>query len=675
MPIDLAALASRFADAFAAQLKGVIVAHRFVREALHRRRDAARLVDRATESFPIVRFHNGAVTMVLAPGQRGSLTSALPEVSLREHLARGGQDFVAGLARAVEPLRGDSQETAIARFLGGAQQALAEVESSVRRFAVPGAGMFDPTPGKDGSRTASDLFGLAALGFRVLAEASTTSGEVKRLVEQVSGTLGILGVSSNGTSALGQPQSAPVEPAVRSMAETLDAMAYEALGAVVIIGSLPSLIDTMLTGMALQLKLWVLHELAAIERYVLDLRATVFETVFGGLVGLAERGLLLAGGAYRVIGANVAFQLRFLRVFGTRLAVGVREFVVGLGGFLVDVATLLGAIPGLLQAITGFELTSLVWSKLGWLTGHTVHITLDNLLDSGGHAVNTLLQKELNVLLDGGEKILDRLDKPPVRWVLRDKIAHGRRQLTRARWLVRELFGGSGGKVVPTLAEAAPLRFHSDFPDLGDTVFGGGRRAAILADVTRLEHAVRRGVAAALTSTSRGFEDLATGLAADATRSATVDVGGRLAGQAGQADRLADVVFGPEVAEQRRGVAERPTDVVAAAVEAWLATGGILAVGEAIPCYVGEMAEHWRAQLAEGTELTAELTPTSKHILRRRATLGRVALPRLTLRAAPGRQLDEEFADVVASRFAQAVRDAYRTGQRRLRELAEIGGT
>jgi hypothetical protein len=49
-------------------------------------------------------------------------------------------------------------------------------------------------------------------------------------------------------------------------------------------------------------------------------------------------------------------------------------------------------------------------------------------------------------------------------------------------------------------------------------------------------------------------------------------------------------------------------------------------------------------------------------------------MPRLTLHAAPGRVLDEEFADVVAGQFAQAVREAYQTGQRRLRALAEIGG-
>jgi hypothetical protein len=48
-------------------------------------------------------------------------------------------------------------------------------------------------------------------------------------------------------------------------------------------------------------------------------------------------------------------------------------------------------------------------------------------------------------------------------------------------------------------------------------------------------------------------------------------------------------------------------------------------------------------------------------------------LPRLTVRAAPGRALDEELADAVAARFAVAVREAYAAGSQRLRDLAGAG--
>jgi hypothetical protein len=664
MPIDFAAIAARFAVAFAAQLRNATAAQRGLARALDRRRQAARSVELATKQFPIVRFYDGAVTMKLGPSQRALLTPATPPLSVGEGFAAGGRSFLDGLGRAVDPLRDNSQETAIARFLTGAHQALAAVEASLRRFEVPKPEMFDPN-----KATASDLFGLAALGFRALAEASRRGGEVDRLVEQIRGTMGVLGMtaSKQGTGT--------TEPAsVRSLAETMDAFAFEALAGMVVIGTLPTLVATMLTDLVRSLQQSVLAELVGIERKVLDFRADAFEAVFVGLTRLADRGVRLVGGAYEVISANVLFQLKFFRGFGTELAVGIREFVAQLTEFLGEVVGVLRWIPDLLRAITRFELTELVSSKLGWLVHHTIDLSLDNLLDADGLRVNTELQDDLNGILDTAEEYLEKAKDSVLDWVVGDKIEYGYRQLARARWLVRELFASGGPTTaIPQMREAAPLVFHSDFPDLGETVFGAGAQAGVVAVLDRIENAARTGIGTALNRAGSGMTDLAGEFAATAARSSRVD-SRRLTRVTAQADLLAESVFGPEVASERQAISDRPEDMVARAFESWLATGGFLVVGEVIPGYVKEMADHWRATLAEGTELTAELTPTSPHILRQRAVLGRVALPRLTLHAGPGQELDERFADLVADQFAGAVREAYETGQRKLAGLAESKG-
>ncbi|MFL6120429.1 hypothetical protein [Actinophytocola sp.] len=662
MPIDFAAIAARFAVAFAAQLKNAVTAQKSLEKALGRRRDAARLVDRATGGFPIVRFYDGAVSLVLPPNQRALLTLATPPLSVGQGLAAGGHDFLDGLALATAPLRGDSQETAIARFLTGADSALREVEASLVRFEKAGPQMFDPN-----RRTASDLFGLAALGFRALAEASRRSGELQRLTEQLAATTGVLGMALPVPAAPDGGAAA----STRSMAETMDALAYEVVAGIVVIGTLPGLIEDLVTGLVPWLELVVLGELSAIEQHVLDFRAAAFEAVFGGLTRLADRGTHLISGAHYVIAAHVTFELRFLRVFATELAVGVRDFIHGLTEFLGDVVDLVRWLPTLLQAVTGFELTRIGSSALGWVTEHSINVSLDNLLDDDGTGVNRTLQARLNWLIDKFEGALRKAhENRVVRWVAGDYVERGLRAVASARWLVRELFvSGGPTDAIPRLPEAAPLVFHSDFPNLGETFFGAPTRAGVVGGVERIERALRTGVGTALNRTARAFTDLAGEFATEATRSATVDT--RLARVAEQSDRLADTVFGPEVAAERR---ERPEEAVARALESWLATGGFLLVGEVIPGYVAELAAHWRATLAEGTELTAELTPTSPHILRRRATLGKVALPRLTLHGGVGTELDEEFADAVADRFAGAVRDAYETGQRKLAGLAAIGG-
>ncbi|MEV0248480.1 hypothetical protein AB0H76_17915 [Nocardia sp. NPDC050712] len=671
MPIDFASVASKFAAAFAAQLR-VGPAQRAIEAALTRRLEAARLVDRATEGFPIVRFYNGALSLWLPPGQRGTLAPATPQRSLLDHLGAGGLGFLDGLGRAIDPLRAGSQETAIARFATAANRALADLQASVRRFRVPTPAMFDPR-----ARTAGDLAGLMALAFQVLAEAATTSGAVRRLAGQLRGTLAALGIAvpDRITRVLG-PVAVDAPPVGRTLAETADALARETLGALVLVGSLPKLIEWLLTEGALALRKSVLDGFRRAEHHVYHLRGAVFEFAFGGGTRLAARGVALVGALGAVLGAHLEFQLKFYRAYGTGFAGGVREFVVELGLFLRDVLRLLRGIPVLLGAITAIGLGDLLRAKLGGWAVLVPALSLDDLLDDTGTAVDTGKRDELHDMLNAAQGAIDDLRRTvPGIDLLTDKLEYGERQIGRTRRLVDALFtSGGSGTALPIMAEAAPLNFRSEFPDLAETVFGGGRKQQLLDGVTRIEHAARLAGAKVFRRTFRNLNTLSDQFAGEAARAAKVDEKGRLAALGPQADALAEAFYGPEVDEQRRAVARHPQEALAKAFETWLATGGFLLVGEAIPAYVGHLAATYRAQLAQGSELTFELTPTSPHLLRKRALLGRVRMPRLTLRAAAGTPLDAALAEEIAEQFGGAVLAAYRTGHQRVRELATAGG-
>jgi hypothetical protein len=131
---------------------------------------------------------------------------------------------------------------------------------------------------------------------------------------------------------------------------------------------------------------------------------------------------------------------------------------------------------------------------------------------------------------------------------------------------------------------------------------------------------------------------------------------------AGLANRLYD--------DQIRTLGERIQAQPIGAFERWLAGDGFRIIQAAIPLYIAEMRAWWREQARAGEESMVEITPTSPHILARRVRLGRVRVPRLTLRA-NGRAHDEALVRELAQRFHDAVRAAYSDGQR---ELAQIAG-
>lgn len=607
MPIDFAAVAARFAPAFAAQEHALRVARRAVRPVLERRLLAGRQADRATVRFPALRFVDGAVTLRVVPAQRRTLTRTAPVPSL----ADAGLAFLAGLTR---PLRLDEAE-AIPGLLDQLLSVAAALDTSVSA-AAPKPAMFD----------SSDLVGVAVLALRALSEASARGGEIDRFAAQLKP---FVPVPRTETSPI---PATPPSPA-------LDGVATGIATGVAFVVLLPAAAESLLGIVGQATRRGLQQQL----QDVLDVRRHALGTAFAGFAGLTGTATRTARGIAGLLGAHLDFTVRFWQAFGSALGVGIRDFLGALGHSLRGVVRFLRVALFVVTTAFDFNLARLI-PKIGdTAITDVLTFSLNDLLDEPGTGLNQALHGTLSDILEWVGK---KVRRSPLRlW------PYANRQLRRARRLLDALFDTHGPirMLLPAFPEAPPLAFHSDFPRLLDPALA----PALTGAVDALGDGLRTAVRTALTSTATGLDGLA-----DASLAAERDAG-RLPGLDAVGDRsaaLADRLFGDEI---RRQSAAPPPDQLARTFESWLADGGFVVVGAVVDGYVGALVGR-----------AGEPPPTSPRILRR-AALGRVVLPRLTLRVRAGRALDESLADAVAAAFAGAVRDAFCTGERRLRILTE----
>ena len=687
MPIDFAAIADLYKERMKLETRRASLAQAAIGGPLGRRLSAAKSVEGATKQFPIIRFYNGAPVMKITASQLGSLAVVVPPQSVSQGFVQGALGFAGGFAQIWAPLKGDSQETVLKRFTMSFDAALKEIEASLKRFEKPTPEMFDPRKSK-----ASDVFGLAGLAFRALDEASKPAGEIEVLTSQIARARGIIELGPPPSTNDDLKPTIPVEEApARSLSELLDSAAFTLLGGIVILGTLPFIVDLLFKGVLIRAKVWILDEFTAIERHVLDFRKDMIQRSFQGVTDWANGAIDLLGGIHAVVGVNLEFMLKFWRAFGTQFGSSVRDFVIKLVDYFRDWIRLLNAIPDLLAAVTAFDLTLLLRDKLGGIVDYVPSLGLDELLDSAGDKVNLAKYIEWMNVLDAAEAVLIAgtgvwgfLTGAIGLFLARKKIAYGFRQIGRTRRLMNALFPGlSWGPfglmpigIIPKahfLEEAPPLEFKSQFPNLYETLMGGGRAARFIAIIDGLQHSVDFNLTEAMRQARNGLGELSTVFSEAAAEAARFRGDRRLLRAADSANELADKVFGPEVKREREGVANRKADPLALAFEKWLATGGFQLIGAVIPVYVREMAQYWRRQVEAGEELTAPLTPTSPHILRKRAVLGKVVVPRITLHSAPRECLDEPLVEFMADGFVQAVERAFSRGQTRLAEMAAVG--
>ncbi|WP_143144996.1 hypothetical protein [Streptomyces humi] len=623
MPIDFAAVAARFAGVFAAQEHAMRVARRAVRPVLERRLLAGRQTDRATERFPVLLFLDGAVTLRVVPSQHRALERTTPVPSL----ADAGLAFLTGLTRP-RPLEAANALPGLLRQL----LAVAAAVDASASGAAPRPAVFD----------SSDLVGVAVLAFRALTEASAKGGDLERLTAQLRA---VLPVPVPVPVPQPTPPAAAAPATAAAPAEALDGVAAGIAAGIAVVVLLPRVASSLLGALGPAVR----DAVQQAVRTVLDLRRDALDTAFAhfaALIGTATRAAHSIAG---LLGSHLDFTIRFWTAFGTALAAGLHDFAGALGESLRGVVRFLKVLVIAVSNVIDFNLLHLIPWVGDAAVLDRIPLSVGSLLDEPGTATNRALYGSLSNVLDG---ITKRVRRSPL--VLSPYV---RRQLRRARRLLDALFDshGAGHVLLPDFPEGAPLAARPGFPRLVAPELGPALTGAVGALGTGFRTAVR----GALTATAAGLGELADGSIA-AQRGAT-----RLPGLDGIGERsaeLADRVFGEESRRQR---AARPAGGIARAFESWLANGGFTVVGAVIDGYVAGLVDRAREPLPATGHL-----PTSPRILRR-AALGRVVMPRLTLRVGSGADLDDDLADAVATAFAGAVQDAYRTGERRLRVLTE----
>jgi hypothetical protein len=631
---------------------------------------SAQSLERASSGFPVVIFYNEAVTLRLHDSQRGALELNAPPPSLGEHLLRGGRSFVEGFTQIADMIE---QELALPRFAASLDRGLAIVEASIARWMNVTARHFDRGP-----RSASDLFGELALAFRMVADAShrdvsaqirswlrgelvvePDDGDLWHLIDQLERARDIIsGGSGGGAGGAGGGELVPEIP----LTETLDSYAFLLLGGTMMVGTLPRFIELLLRTAVLRLKVFVLDLLISIETLIEEnVRQKVFDLFFVDLPQLLARAYFFLGGVQVVVTDLLTAYAAFARDYLTELLDAGIPFVQRVLEFVRDLVTAIRAIPPALLPALNYDLRWFL-VKDGSTAGMVIvrylpRLTLNELLDANGTAVNRdlhrrLLEAMIELRQDFG--ILFLSDDVSRKW-------------GTAVQLFQRMFPPSTG-----LPRAPEFEFESRFPDLGETLFGSGRREALELAVLGLESSLRTGVTELFDDLNTGVEAVARDLEDSSGRAAVLGSRSRYRRIAGQADSMAEGFFGPEVRTQRELLAARPEDDLGRAYELWLANGGFVLIGSLIPAYVREMRDYWLEHVRQGTEPTAPVTPTSPRILRQRARLGRVNVPRIRLHAPRPPRLDEGFARAVAVGFERAVGRAYVNGRERLREMAEM---
>ncbi|MHC4295644.1 MAG: hypothetical protein ACYSTL_08680 [Planctomycetota bacterium] len=128
---------------------------------------------------------------------------------------------------------------------------------------------------------------------------------------------------------------------------------------------------------------------------------------------------------------------------------------------------------------------------------------------------------------------------------------------------------------------------------------------------------------------------------------------------------IAEGLFGAQTRTLRARI-ERRRDPFAQGFEAIIAGFGLDTVFSALPTYLASVRRYWArrresTESGDATDRRRPSTPTSPHILARRAKLGRVHMTQLRIEASVGR-LDEAFTELVATRISEAVAAAYQAG-------------
>lgn len=655
--IDFDAIADAFRTPLTRIAQELTRAFERLGKQLTRRTAGLAELERGSRDFPVLGFYNEAVTAYVDRAQHHSLGTSTAR-SAGETLRGAGSAFVGGLGRVGQAVE---EELILPRLFGSLLGVVDLVLSSIERFAEPSAGMFNAR-----ERTGSDLFGLAGLLFRTFGADAARVFALSDSVREARARLGRAFPSEDpGPMPIGPTLEPPLTDRIIAMAEGLLGGLAEGVqlisGVLLLLPLLPTIFENALRTVGLALRLRLPDYFDGIVGRLFDLRARMADFLSVTLPDLLGKGLALIRAAALIVVDQLRFYVRFGIVYTILMVLRIEGFLYGLTRFFGFWQQLIELLVGIFDAIMDFDLMPFILSMLGpaggviAAFGDPPRFTIADLFGVSAGLGRESARTALRTWIESARLALLVADLPGV------DTASLRRRLSALSTLIGVALRPMSAQLQGTELRPAPLSvsmsdlFAAMFPD-----GGAGLRAAIVT----MGRGITDGVTAILRAGASFLSDAGAGFLRLADATARTPLAGRYERVATGAARQADLVFGEQVTKLRALSASRH-DTLATAFEDWLAGAGFQLLTSAIPAYIGAMRRYWHAEVAATPPPAPEATPTSPHILARRERLGRVRVPRLTVRVAAPHSA-EGLAASVAQRVKASVEQSYRTGLGRL---------
>lgn len=353
VPIDLAAVAARFAPSLTSQterLPALFARLALVLARLRRQVDAAEVVTRA---FPLVRMRDEALTVRVLPAVAPG-TNAPP--ALAADAARGGRAFVAGIAWVGTAVR---QELLIPGLGRVAAAAVEQVEASTAEVLALDPSVFDPR-----RASASQLPAFGALGLRVAVDAG--------LVRRSPPAPRRPGATAPGTDP-------------PDLLEVPDLVAGITSAAVLALPAATVVLAGTVRTLSLSARVRVLDELTGVERTLLGVHTDVAEALLG------------AGGAAAVVEGwapiiellvlvDVHDLTAWLPLAAAHVIDAVNHVIAGVNGSVRSVVELVDTVLVIVQAITSIDVLAPLAPNFGALGVPAPSLTIGELIDAGSEA-------------------------------------------------------------------------------------------------------------------------------------------------------------------------------------------------------------------------------------------------------------------------------------------------
>ena len=659
MPIDLLPVTSTWLAAFEAHRRHIIGVAGLLERWLHDRADRMAVLERRTRAFPIFAFEGRALSVTIDAQQHRALQ---PYRNAGGAWAAPFVAFGRGFTRIPQAVE---DEMILPNLLGMIEGLFNLIGDSVDRLVDPRASTFNPANARF-----SDVFGLFAMAWRGL---TTSTGQLRLMVRDIGLArrqfASPTGAGSDGTATADTDAAAATSPG----GDTLGDIGRWLAGAIAIIPAIPDWIRTIASAAWLRGREWMLDTFQGIEARVFELRRQVLGFILQTVPEMLREVPAIVAALATMMQWSLQYFALVARIYFEVAVVAITRFVQGIYAQINGVIDTINSVLSLVDRILDFDLLNLIKPFMG-VAGVVIDMigirfTLDDLIEVGTGAVNLVMYATLKaailaargaVAAGGHIPLVGRLP------FVGSRLTALRRQLSRALGLLDQivdaLFRNTGGPMVET---AAPR--IGRMPNFYDLMFGAPP-AELARHVREFGSALGTNMRGLLERVSVTLGELAvvfTNTAADLARTGPAR---RMARFGSEAGTLANSLYDDQI----RALGSRIAATRVGPFERWLAGNGFRIIERAIPLYIGEMRAYWNEREAAGDGPYVEITPTSPHKIARRARLGRVRVPRLTLNAR-GRAHDETLVRELARGFHDAVRDAYASGHRQLAQIAAGG--